>query len=63
MTEDKNPIQVAGRLFDSLEYLAEHGESGLAEIAAESGLNKSTTHRILSSLEYMGYVRQNNENG
>ena len=63
MTEDKNPIQVAGRLFGALEYLAEHGESGLMEISEHLGLNKSTTHRIVSSLQYMGYVRQSRESG
>lgn len=63
MTEDKNPIQVAGRLFGALEYLAEHGESGLMEISEHLGLNKSTAHRIVSSLQYMGYVRQSRESG
>ncbi len=55
---DQNPIQVAGRLFDVLEYLAEHGAAGLQEITAALSLNKSTVHRVLSSLQYMGYVRQ-----
>ena len=57
--EDKNPIQVAGRLFGTLEYLAENGPSGLKDIAAAQDLNKSTAHRILTSLQYMGYVEQN----
>lgn len=61
--EDKNPIQVAGRLFGALEFLADKGESGLCDIADGLGLNKSTTHRVLCSLEYMGYVLQNGENG
>ncbi len=56
--EDKNPIQVADRLFGALEYLAEHGASGLTELAIALQLNKSTTHRIVSSLQYMGYVKQ-----
>lgn len=58
---DKNPIQVAGRLFGVLEYLAQNGPSQLSDIAATMQLNKSTVHRILSSLEYMGYVKQNQE--
>lgn len=61
--EDKNPIQVADRLFHSLEVLADHGDMGLTEISRESGLNKSTVHRILNSLIYMGYVRQEPESG
>ena len=33
--EDKNPIQVAGRLFGALEYLADHGNVSLAELAED----------------------------
>jgi DNA-binding IclR family transcriptional regulator len=62
MAEDKNPIQVAGRLFNALEYLADHGQTGLTELAENIHLNKSTAHRVVASLEYMGYVRQNPEN-
>ncbi len=62
-SEEKNPIQVADRLFQTLEYLADHGSSALSEISDSLALNKSTAHRILSSLQYMGYVTQNEENG
>lgn len=61
--QDKNPIQVAGRLFETIEYLADHGSCGLSELAEELSLNKSTMHRVLASLQYMGYVRQNEKNG
>ena len=61
--EDKNPIQVAGRLFGALEYLVDHGSVSLAELAAALDLNKSTAHRIISSLLYMGYVRQDPDTG
>ncbi len=61
--EDKNPVQVAGRLFGALEYLAYNGPSGLMEIAEALSLNKSTVHRAVSSLQYMGYVRQDQESG
>jgi len=61
MEQDKNPIQVAGRLFAALEYLADSGPSGLSDIAGAIGLNKSTAHRIMASLQYMGYVTQNRE--
>ena len=63
MTEDKNPIQVAGRLFGALEYLAEHGPSTLTELSAYLELNKSTAHRVVSSLQYMGYVKQSEDTG
>ena len=62
MSTDKekgNPIQVADRLFGTLEYLAEHGRCGLMQLSQAMGLNKSTMHRILCSLQYLGYVQQN----
>ncbi len=58
---EKNPIQVAGRLFGALELLADRGSLGLIEITEILGLNKSTAHRVLASLEYLGYVRQNSK--
>ena len=61
--EEKNPIQVADRLFGALELLAENGSAGVMEVSSALGLNKSTAHRVLNSLIYMGYARQNEENG
>ena len=61
--EQKNPIQVADRLFQAMEMLAEEGSVGLMELSRELGLNKSTAHRVLNSLIYMGYARQNTVNG
>lgn len=60
--ETKNPIQVSDRLFGALELLAANGSMGLMEISNSLNLNKSTTHRILNSLVYLGYVRQNSRN-
>lgn len=60
---DKNPIQVADRLFGAVEYLAENGASSLMELANALSLNKSTMHRVLSSLEFMGYVTQDAQDG
>lgn len=60
---EKNPIQVADRLFQALELLGENGSMGLMEVSAALGLNKSTVHRVLNSLIYMGYARQNAESG
>lgn len=56
--EKKNPIQVADKLFLVLETLAKTGPIGLSDLCHETGLNKTTLHRILNSLLYMGYVRQ-----
>lgn len=61
--EDKNPIQVADRLFGALELLAENGDAGVMEVSTALGLNKSTAHRVLNSLICMGYARQNEETG
>lgn len=57
--EEKNPIQSADRIFKVLELLADKGEMGLLELSQELGLNKSTVHRMLSSLIFMGYAKQN----
>ena len=61
--EQKNPIQVAGRLFRTLELLAETGSAGLMELSSSLELNKTTAHRVLNSLIYMGYARQNPVSG
>lgn len=55
---DKNPIQVADKLFLVLETLAQSGPVTLADLTRRLELNKSTAHRLLSSLIYMGYVKQ-----
>ena len=56
--EEKNPIQVADRIFQVIEELASAGPCRLTELSDHLGLNKSTVHRILNSLIYMGYVTQ-----
>lgn len=61
--ENKNPIQVADRLFLVLETLADTGSVTLADLCRRLELNKSTLHRLLSSLIYMGYVKQDGETG
>ena len=61
--EGKNPIQVSDRLFHALELLADQGALGLMELTEILQLNKSTAHRILTSLQYLGYVRQRKRDG
>ena len=63
ITESKNPIQVADRLFLVLETLAEHSSCGLIELSTQLNLHKSTIHRLLTSLTYLGYVKQDDANG
>lgn len=57
--ETKNPVQSAERIFQVLEVLADNGEMGLMELSTVLGLHKSTVHRLLMSLIYMGYAKQN----
>ncbi len=45
-----------------LENLIEHGEMSILELASDSGLGKSTVHRILGTFKSMGYVEQNKDN-
>ena len=59
--ESKNPIQVTDRLFLVLETLGELGPSTLATLCQHMDLNKSTIHRLLCSLMYVGYVKQDPE--
>lgn len=56
--EGKNPVQSAERIFQVIEMLADNGEMGLMELSAALGLHKSTVHRLLMSLIYMGYAKQ-----
>ncbi len=53
-----NPIQSAQRIFDVLETLALMGPMGLMELSERLSLHKSTVHRLLLSLIYMGYATQ-----
>lgn len=61
--ENKNPIQVADRLFQVLETLAVTGPMALMDLSRTLDLNKSTMHRLLTSLTYLGYVKQDEETG
>ncbi|MBW3664294.1 MAG: IclR family transcriptional regulator [Actinobacteria bacterium] len=51
------PVRAVGRAIDLLFALTE-GPRSLGEIAAETGLTKATTHRLLASLAYRHLVIQ-----
>ncbi len=57
----KNPIQVSEKLFQVIEVLAEHGPMGIMELSAALGFHKSTTHRLVTSLQCLGYIRQDSD--
>ena len=59
--EEKNPIQVSERIFNTIEYLSQFGPMGLLELSKGLNLNKTTVHRILNSLICMNYVKQDPE--
>ena len=61
--EEKNPVQSAQRIFKVFELLLANGSMGLMELSNQAGLNKTTTHRLLSSLIAMKYVEQDEETG
>lgn len=56
--KETNPIQVADKLFLVLETLAKTGSIGLTELCHEINMNKTTVHRVLNSLQHLGYVEQ-----
>jgi IclR family acetate operon transcriptional repressor len=53
-------VQSLGRALEILELLSRsEGELGVTEIGAEVGLAGGTVHRLLSTLIFHGYARQN----
>lgn len=57
----KNPIQVVDRVFKLIETMSSTGPIGLMELSNLVGLHKSTTYRLLNSLMYMNYVKQDKD--
>lgn len=52
-------IRSVHRAMETVENVARHQPVGVSEIAREIGLDKSTVHRILITLESAGWVRRN----
>jgi IclR family transcriptional regulator, KDG regulon repressor len=44
-----------------LETVVDDGEAGISELARRTGINKSNAHRILGTLEDLGYVEKDPE--
>jgi len=51
-------IQSVDRAITILEFLAEHGEMGVTEVAVELGVHRSTAFRLLAALERRGLAEQ-----
>ncbi|WP_197480850.1 IclR family transcriptional regulator [Rhodococcus sp. EPR-157] len=58
-----SPIQSVDRAIEVLEFLADHGESGVQEVATHLDVHKSTAFRLLGALEARRLVEQPGERG
>ncbi|WP_327319601.1 IclR family transcriptional regulator [Streptomyces sp. NBC_01235] len=58
-----NGVQSVDRAVSVLEILAQRGEAGVSEVAAEIDVHKSTAFRLLGALEARGLVEQAGERG
>ncbi|WEO99593.1 IclR family transcriptional regulator [Streptomyces sp. FXJ1.172] len=56
-------VQSVDRAISVLEILAQRGEAGVSEVAAEIDVHKSTAFRLLGALEARGLVEQTAERG
>ncbi|WP_108009682.1 IclR family transcriptional regulator [Streptomyces sp. VMFN-G11Ma] len=56
-------VQSVDRAVSVLEILAQRGEAGVSEVAAEIEVHKSTAFRLLGALEARGLVEQATERG
>ncbi|MFI2188530.1 IclR family transcriptional regulator [Streptomyces sioyaensis] len=56
-------VQSVDRAISALEILAQCGEAGVSEVAAEIDVHKSTAFRLLGALEARGLVEQAGERG
>jgi DNA-binding IclR family transcriptional regulator len=62
--EPKRIIQSVGRALQMLEHIAANdNEMNLSAVSRGCGLCKSTTHSLISTLEQLGYVQQNQNTG
>jgi DNA-binding IclR family transcriptional regulator len=58
-----NGVQSVDRAVSVLEILAQRGEAGVGEVAAEIDVHKSTAYRLLGALEARGLVEQMADRG
>ena len=60
---ENGSVQSVDRAISILEILADRGETGVSEVAAELGVHKSTASRLMSSLLTHGLVEQISDRG
>jgi len=61
--ESAGGVQSVDRAISVLEILAQRGEAGVSEVAADIGVHKSTAFRLLAALEERELVEQTQERG
>ena len=61
--ESAGGVQSVDRAVSVLEILAQRGEAGVSEVAADIGVHKSTAFRLLAALEDRELVEQTQERG
>jgi DNA-binding IclR family transcriptional regulator len=61
--ESDRGVQSVDRALTVLSLLAQHGELGVTEIAANLGVHKSTAFRLVTTLELHDVVEQNADRG
>ncbi|MDX3383904.1 IclR family transcriptional regulator [Streptomyces niveiscabiei] len=62
-TSQAGGVQSVDRAISVMEILAQRGEAGVSEVAAEIDVHKSTAFRLLGALEARGLVEQAGERG
>jgi len=62
---DKNFVAATGKIFAVLEAFSQHPHSAISleEVTQSAQLAKTTVHRLLYSMQKIGYVDQHRENG
>ena len=61
--ESAGGVQSVDRAISVLEILAQRGEAGVSEVAADIGVHKSTAFRLLAALEERELVEQTQDRG
>jgi DNA-binding IclR family transcriptional regulator len=61
--ESAGGVQSVDRAVSVLEILAQRGEAGVSEVAADIGVHKSTAFRLLAALEERELVEQTQDRG
>src|SRR6476646_8455752 len=61
--ESTGGVQSVDRAISVLEILAQRGEAGVSEVAADIGVHKSTAFRLLGALEERELVEQTQDRG